>query len=257
MSMTIEGPGAIPEKKQPKPHDVEDVAAEIHLVHDDVLNGVKPPSEKLLEELRSDVSRLEFYPTYQEYSSGAAPTLGVLTESARRAGASLDSLITRWQKQGTGINELAEEIKMSRLLAGRAEAIKWSIKDYVRTLIMFHNIKGLSHGGTRDMTERIVKIDHERRHAHESLLQTLGVMTTTILKAAEEDLLEGHTIIEWTPGMPAGAMMKNPSAIVIFSPKTLMNRDYVRDWAMAADFDEQLRDVATFTPAIGANEVKK
>ncbi len=265
--MSIEGPGAPEpapraEKKPAKAEqetgkETEDAVALLHRHHDGITHGSESPDEQFLAELRADVSRLEFYPMYQEYLADRVPTIPMLEESMKRAVASLDALLAGWKSHGVVAEEMAEETKMRNLLSGRLAAIRGDIFDYIHTMIRFHNIKRKwkdpRFEGDPDVQEQFEKIDADRRRAHESLLLALSIMTSTVLKAAEEDLLEGHTIVEWTPGMPAGPLVKNPSAIVVFSPaffgsrdqtQAKRNRDYLRDWAIAADFDEQFREIA-------------
>ena len=43
--------------------------------------------------------------------------------------------------------------------------------------------------------------------------------------------------------MDAKSLIERPEAVVVFSESTLKNRDYIKDWAIAADFDLQLREM--------------
>ena len=256
--MAIEGSQKSVENIKDEPR-TEDVVAHLHQHSEELKIGAVSPNEKFLSELRADIGRLDSYPVFKEYLEEQVPTLSVLAESSRRAVATMDTVFADWAAHGIKAEDLKEEMKMKNLISGRLEAVRWDIATYIGKLIQFHNIKTKfldpRYEGDPDLKEQFEKVDAARRRAHESLLLSLGIMTATVLKAAEEDLLEGHMIIEWVQGMSAHALMKNPAAIVVFSPSIFRtgdaiqarkNRSYIRDWAIAADFDEQFRAIASF-----------
>lgn len=234
------------------PVDETEVVAKLHLNHDKVVSGEIPASEKLLTEIRNDLSRLECYPMYREYAAGNVPTLAILTESATRASLTIETLLSQDRAKGVPDKELEEETKIKNLLAGRPNSIKRGVESYVRSIIRFHTLKQLSHGGGRDMQTQFVKADEDRRRVHNALLESLKIFTTTVRNAEKEGLLPAGSVVEWTHGMQAQVLIENPDMIVVFAEKIISNedRDYMKDWAIAADFDLQLKEmlVAQNTP---------
>lgn len=230
--------------------DETEVVANLHTNHDKVINGEMPASEKLLVEIRNDLSKLECYPMYRDYVKGVVPTLAMLSESADRAVKVIDTLLEKDRAGGLSDKDLAEETASRNLIAGRPNSIRRSIDAYVRSIIRFHTLRRLSHGGSRDMQEQFVKADGERQRAHDSLLQSLRVFTTNVLKAEHEGMLPKGTVAQWVQGSEAKKLSENAQTIVVFSEQTLANeRDFIKDWAIAADFDTQLQDIAAHSKA--------
>ncbi|MEK7612632.1 MAG: hypothetical protein AAB449_00585 [Patescibacteria group bacterium] len=221
----------------------EDVAAKIHTNHDKIVNGEIPLSEKLLTEIRDDLSRLECYPLYREYTAGNVPTLAVLDVSTERAVHAIDATLAGDRAKGTPENDLAEETKVRNLIAGRSISIKRNVAEYIRTVLRFHTLKRLAAGGGRDMQEQFVKTDEARVRAHNNLIKSLQIMTSTIQSAATMNLLPEHKILKWVAGMNAHDLNKNPNTVVVFSDKVMQDRDFIKDWAIAADFDLQLQEM--------------
>jgi hypothetical protein len=126
--------------------------------------------------------------------------------------------------------------------------VERGMQAYIRTIIQFHTIKRLSIGGVRDMTAQFARVDQERRNAHEGLLDSLRTMRQAVLAAAGTELIPKQNVIEWTMGMNAGELLShNPHAVIVFSDRVLQDRNYIRDWAIAADFEERLKEMTART----------
>ena len=247
MKERFNAPPAPSAEKIPSPEviplDETEVVANLHISHSKVLSGEMLANEKLLTDIREDLGRLECYPMYREYTAERVPTFGILRESANRAVKNIEQLLAADKASGVDTENTSEELKIQKLLAGRADSIKRSVNDYIQTIIRFHNLRRLSHGGSRDVTEQFVKADESRRRAHENLLKSLNIFTTAAKQAEEAGLLAAGNTVEWMPDMDAKSLIERPEAVVVFSESTLKNRDYIKDWAIAADFDLQLREM--------------
>ena len=105
------------------------------------------------------------------------------------------------------------------------------------------------HEGRHAKQDRFLKADEARRREHDALLNSLQLFTITAKQAQEEKLLAKGSVIEWTHGMDAKQLISNAGKILVFSQQTLANeRDYIKDWAIAADFDSQLKDMLAQQP---------
>jgi len=222
----------------------EDLVAEVHSHRDRLKNGEEKIEEALeaLPLIREGIAQLECYPIYREYVNGNVPTLDTFRNGTRLASETIASDLA--QEKGLSSEDLSEELHVQKLLEGRAGSIEHAIDAYVRSVIKFHNLKRISRGGVRDMTKQFEQSDHERRRAHNHLLDTLQSTTQAVRDAVELKLIPLEKVLEWNPGVES---IPQENAIVVFSPKILEDRNYIRDWAIAADFDERLRELDTYT----------
>lgn len=231
------------EQREPSPVYGEEVVEKIHLHHDSVLEGTIPCNVELLEQVREDLTHLECYPLYKEYVEGRTPSLPLLQESAARAVAAIEKIIAEEKKNGTSDADLAEEIRVKNLIAGRSISIEQNITAYIKTVLRFQTLKKLHNNGARDVSKQLEQTDHDRRRVHNNLIDSLRILTEAVKEAQSIDLIAKKSVHEWVPSLNASELAKTEGSIVVFSPKILTDRDYVRDWAMAADFNKQFSDL--------------
>ena len=217
-------------------------------LHDKTEHQKTNPSQiekETLNKLHSDVEHCECYPLFEKYVSGEIPTLERMFSNV---GPFLQDLSKEIDKESArvtqgGADEVLQETQTMRgLLEGREQQLHSSIQRYVRTVIRFKHLARLSADGTRDVKKQYVEADQNRRRAHDALLDTLSVYGTLVHKAMEDGYsrdFESFPFVFW--GHETDARTIGAKKAVIFSPETLRNRDFVRDWAIAADFVEQLK----------------
>ncbi len=197
-----------------------------------------------LDQLHQDIARCECYPFFKQYVSGEIPTLDRLFNNLKPFITELDTEISAARARANG-NLEDEEVKglerRRSLLLGRETQIRGSVQRYVNSVIRFNTLKKASAGGTRDLTKQFEQADHARRRAHNDLLGSL----TTYAKLVGEMVEEGDNQLKtfpfeiWRHGQDARTIA--PDKTVVFSAKVMENRDFVRDWAIVADFHNQLR----------------
>ena len=234
---------AEPEKSSVPTVAEESVLATLHEKAEHHRQEEVPADTQLLEKLHGDVENCECYPLFKQYIAGEVPTLermfGNLKGPLERARADLEA-----EKQAVGENDpiVAEATKMLNLIGGREQQVRGAIQRYVHSVIRFNHLKKISAGGVRDITRQFVETDRARRQAHNSLIESLRVYTATAAKANEMGLFAendtDYPFAKWTIGTDARNIPANKMAI--FSESVLQNRDFIRDWAIVADFMEQL-----------------
>lgn len=214
-------------------HDLHEKAA----AHGKGETAVDPQS---LQKLHNDMESCECYPLFQKYVSGELPTLKTMFSN-------LDPLLDEMSKDvaaGSSGGELDEHEKkiqqMQRLIAGREKQVRDSITRYVNSIVRYKHLAKLSAGGTRDMTKQFVDADQARRRAHNNLLDSLSVYAQQIKLTKREgyDSFEKFPFEFWEIGENANEFGADKTPV--FSEQVIKNRDFVRDWAIAADFAEQL-----------------
>jgi len=220
----------------------EEVVAHLHNHTEELekLLEIDPDwNQRELAEIRSELSHLDSYPVYREYISGKTPNLTVLHASIEKLLVGLDALIAQSKDEGLTDEDLADELKLRALISERFKELTYRIRKYTNTVAQFQNIKLLKNNG-RDVQSQLEKIDHERRRTHNALLDSLKTLTILAQEAQAMQALKAYSLILWANGMDASRFKESESAILVFDPQTLADRNYIRDWALAADFDERL-----------------
>ncbi|OGG52022.1 hypothetical protein A2704_00555 [Candidatus Kaiserbacteria bacterium RIFCSPHIGHO2_01_FULL_54_36b] len=208
--------------------------------------GEKVPRDNaLLGMLHDGVESCECYPLFKKYASGEIPSLermfGNMQPLLDELKRSVDAEAAR-VAQGEPDDILKEEKSIYGLLAGREQQVRGAIQRYVTSVIRFKNLQRISAGGARDVSEQFVEADHARRRAHETLIEALRVYTAQVKLALENGYADSYKHFNfefWRPGTDArDASTKNS---LVFAPEVLGNRDFIRDWAIVADFVNQLQ----------------
>ncbi len=192
--------------------------------------GGVPPKAETLGILHNNIAKTESFPLFREYVAGITPSpermLRPLKSHIDVAKAALET---------DGSDEQA--MQTLNLLSGREAQIRSSIGLYVRSVIRFKELQRISAGGVRDVTKQFSDADHARRRAHNNLIDSLRVYRDTLQKAVSEGLLPGDCCAEWSMGADARAIGADKG--IMFSNIVLQNREFIRDWAIVADFAEQ------------------
>lgn len=199
------------------------------------------PSKANLDVLHSKTEHCASFPLLTKYVDGELPSIERMffgiKEKAEAAKARVAEDI---QNHGEDA-ESKKTLESLNLLIGRERQIHESIKRYVHSVIRFEELRRLSAGGTRDLTEQFVDSDNSRRKAHNNLLDSLALYNNLISKLTNEGILGQDTVTSWSMGQDA--RMNDPNRAVVFSNSVLANRDFVRQWAQVVDFAELFQEL--------------
>ena len=203
--------------------------------------SIKDP--ELIERLHKDVEQCECYPLFQRYVNGELPTIRRMFANL---GPILEDLRTDIEKEVARATQTGDESYVTdlqttyKLLQGREKQIRGSIQRYVGSVIRFRHLARISAGGDRDVTKQFVEADHARRRAHNNLIDSLATYTKQV-GALEELGYSGSKHFPfryWKSHENARDIPDDKTPIMDGS--VLENRDFVRDWAIVADFRDQL-----------------
>ena len=193
---------------------------------------------KTLDTLHKNIAHCECYPLFSDFVSGKIPSVERMMQSVMPAlEKAKKELETEVQKDGD--KDSKNLLAMVTLLAGRQEQIKSSVRHYVQSVIRFRELERIALGGIRDVTKQFEQADHARRRAHDNLIKSVEIYSSTMHTVAFEDLIPNTLVAEWSLGEDARSI--SPDKAIVFSAVVLRNRDFIRDWAIAFDFAEQLK----------------
>lgn len=190
--------------------------------------------------LHNEILSTEQFGLFDQYIKGEIPTLERMFE---RLPAVIELALENLHKQEEryGTEAVREEKALLKLLSGREKQIKYTIGQYIQSVIRFNTLREFSKGGARDVAAQFSEADKSRRRIHNQLLDSLSIYLQTIITVNKADLFsEGGTspFVVWERGMNARDIPEDK--IVLFSSNVLSDRDFIRDWAIAADFAESL-----------------
>lgn len=198
-----------------------------------------------LERVHADIEKCQCLPLFRKYVAGEIPTLDRMFANLGLFLADLSKEIESEKiliQQGEPKEYLEELQKVHGLLSGREQQVRGAIQRYVSAVIRFRNLARLSVGGVRDVNKQYVEADHARRRAHDNLIESLSVYAGQVSLAIEQGYpmtFGTFPFVQWTIGSDARDIASNKT--VIFSGDVLRHRDFIRDWAIVADFVEQLK----------------
>lgn len=221
----------------------ENVLSELHAKTEGHHRGEKlAPDHALLDKLHSDVEKCECFPLFKKYTGGHIPTIERMFRNTQPFLDALANEAERVRGESAGEEDpyFKEVHTLHGLLAGREQQIRGAIQRYVHSVVRFRHLQKINAGGTRDVSKQFEEADRARRRAHNSLLESLTVYAAQARFAKENgyDELAAFPFAEWEPSMNANEIDEQKA--VIFGPDVMRNRDFVRDWAIVADFAEQL-----------------
>lgn len=176
--------------------------------------------------LHKDFETCESYELYEAYVEHRLPTLTRMEEGIAEI---LDNV-------PQDLREDPEAKRLMQLIKGRALAIRGGVRSYVETVLKFVRMQNTA-AAMRD-PEIWVKIDHERRRRHDSLLKTLQDTGALLKQAYDYGICEEEAYREWVPGDTTDI---KEGVFPIFSSQAIANRDLIKNWALAADFEEHYR----------------
>lgn len=221
---------------------VEQAVVETHSHSDKLKVPTYHPNNtdrEVVAKLRKDLEGVECYQLYRQYAQGTVPTISMFEDSSRMLGGELARMVEKEKAEKVPETELQELTKKQAFIEHRAAEIKTAINRYVRVVIRFHNLKRLQEQrGNVDDLDRLQAVDKDRRRAHDLLLEALSSFTDVARALQEEGVLERGLVVEWKPGMNAQTLSGSGKRAVVFSPDTIKDRDYIRDWAVVADLDQ-------------------
>lgn len=221
----------------------ENVLADIHEKASLHRKEGKQSDPELVGRLHKDIEQCECSALFNQYASGEVPTLKAMFANLQSF---LDAFAQEVEKEKPADGESSETHQwMSsthKLLSGREQTVRSAIQRYVNSVIRFKNLHKLAAGGSRDLNAQFVDADHARRRAHNALIEALSIYTEKIRSLAEEgfnqETMSTFRFKTWDGRTDARTF--GSDAVVFFSPEVLRNRDFLRDWAIVADFKEQL-----------------
>jgi hypothetical protein len=213
----------------------EEVLEELHTV----AGQDRQPSRETMAKLHQDIERCECYLLFAQYDKGTVPSLDRMFANTQPILSVVRQEIALTQNP----NDVLALQRSIDLISGREQAIRSAIGAYVRSVIRFQNLRRLSAGGARDVTRQFVDADHARRRAHNNLLDALTIYAQQVQTLAEEgfDTDPSFSFVRWTPDMDASAVPADKT--VVFDASVMKNRNFIRDWAIVADFAEQLKQL--------------
>lgn len=209
------------------------------MLHDKTSTPGAHADKETLGLFHNEIERCECYPVLSKYTSGEIPTLGTMFRGLPALLTEFGAEIERDRKAGASEEELRPLILMHGLISGREQQVRSSIHRYVNSVVRFQHLQKISAGGTRDVTKQFVEADHARRRAHDGLIDSLKVYAAQVaqLKTEGFDTLKSYSFTHWNMGDDA---RRTSESTLVFSPDVVRNREFIRDWALAADFSEQL-----------------
>ncbi len=232
----VEGNAPMPTRTE------QNVLAILHEKTDGRQPGSPKPDEETLSVLHGDIEGCESYPLLQKYVSGELPTLKKMFDALKPFLSEFYKEIENERirvSQGSSDAILKTIERIYGLLSGREQQVRAAIQRYVNSVVRFRHLEKLSAGGGRDLTEQFVKADHARRRAHDSLIESFkvhGAQVRALLNEGFGD--ESLPFVQWNSSDDARKF--GVGKCVYFSEEVLRNRDFIRDWAIVADFAEQL-----------------
>lgn len=213
----------------------EAVLAKLHETNEKHKSGAHSHEE--LEVFHKDIEHCECYPVFQQYLSGEIPTLD------RMFGQTAAFLET--YKKGLDAQEHDKDAHSAySLLVGRESQIRSSVQRYVQSVIRFNRLRKLSLDGARDLSKQFQDADHSRRRAHNELITSLQLYAQLVTKAEEAGYHDSKTefpYVFWD--IAEDARNISPNKTVLFNAQVMQNRDFIKEWAIAADFAEQLESL--------------
>lgn len=234
-----------PEVAEP-PTAEQDILEKLHAENEREHDG-RAPAETL-GKLHQDIERCGCYPIFKQYASGEMPTLDRMFTNIKDLVAEMDrdieterALVSEGEHPG-----LLQHLEKSRgLLLGRESQIRGTIQRYVNQVIRFNRLRKLQADGARDMVKQYEQTDHARRRAHNDLINSLTTYVQVIrdmrVEGAALNVYEHFNFSEWDTTNDARRVDKKTT--VIFDPSVMQNREFIRDWAIVADFHEQLKEL--------------
>jgi hypothetical protein len=168
------------------------------------------------------------------YENGQVPTF----ESLQKA-------IDQTQEALQGVSD-PEAQSISKLLIERITNMKTWARKYVTAVLRFKRAKErmIAEAGG-DEREAFRRADEERRRIHDALLDALKTYNSLLQKATE--FAEFKQPAAWSQGMH---LPENTAwnYAVIFSPNALADRDLIRDWAIVADRESEIKKLTGYPP---------
>lgn len=181
---------------------------------------------KTKEALHREFETCEAYATYLAYAEGSLPTIENMTHG-------IEAMLAQAPQHA---KEGPEAERVCKMLSGRALQIRAASRSYVQSVITFN--RQLSGAGQfrlsdEERRDQLIDTDKRRRRLHDALLDTLRVTYRTLMDAVDLGIANKSTFGIWEKGFDARQL---PGTFSIFAPQALDDRNFIRNWAIAADF---------------------
>lgn len=210
----------------------------------------KQAPDETMGKLHHDIERCGCYPIFKQYASGEIPTLDRMFQTIKPLVVEMDQEIQNERARvAKGENDfvLNHLEKCRGLLLGRESQIRGGIQRYVNSVIRFNRLRKSSAGGARDLTKQFEEADHARRRAHNDLIASLKTYVDVIENLWEEstgdELFKNFKFVSWKIGEDARESDPVGDRNIVIDKSALKNREFIRDWAIVADFHEQLKEL--------------
>ncbi len=132
-----------------------------------------------------------------------------------------------------------EVARLKKLLEGSVKQVKMWCRRYVQSILVFRNAqRAMRRLDGSKQAEAFYKADMDRRRIHDALLSSVATINNLLHKA--EEYAEFEMPLAWMEGTPIPSRFAAEHAL-IFSPQAIENRKLIRDWSIAADRIEQIR----------------
>lgn len=243
-----------PKEAAPMVVDENEVFSELHHPLDEFTSSDQ--IEAFAEKLGQDLTHCECYPLYLQYLQGEVPTLDMLQKTVDELSSRVEGAIEKEKAAGLSDTDYEDLTQVKKILSTRMRNIRTNVGEYVLKIAQFHRIRiGVRASDPEWTKEEFVRIDTARRRAHEILLSSLTDLTTRTKSLIEEGLVTTHEIGYWNRTKPAHELQES-GKLVLFDPRVVADRDYIRDWAISADIYERTNEFAARKTELQA-QVKK
>jgi len=238
-------PAATPEKNEDteKPvHHVEEVVARTSEIRQACLENPNSPMCNV-QLLHDEIEHSEVAEVFKHYEDHKVLSITDITNSITRVAAYFEGELPNIE---SGSDEHKFATEKYNLLRMRADEIRTGVQRYVRTLSQFFQLKKQQlRLDPEDYKDKLVEIDKRRRATHDALISTLSIYSKVVNDIKNYGFLENYTVVPWDYGEMLEEIADNEKNIIVFSPKLLLNRDLVKDWAISAHLFEQLNQIGT------------
>jgi hypothetical protein len=227
---------ASPETRAAPTEEVVDEFAEIVENHRGNLRDDNQRREAFTE-LHGVLDKFENHAVKLMYDEGRMPTFESIDRVAQSAARAL-----------AADNE-PEAQRIAKLLQHHVTSVKRWCRQYVASLLRFRASKtAFLRMNDEERRDALGKADADRRRIHDALLGSLASLEDLLREGSE--YTDIGQPIRWNEKdqLQQGAANSTP---LMFSTKTLEDRDVIRDWAIVADRIEEIHKITGHTEPAG------
>jgi len=223
-----------------RPPAEDEVIAELNKTPEDGFTDEKEGRKKV-RQLHHSAERTVSGSLLEKYNNDELLTMEMLKDGSTLAADALARGIEAEENAGTTDEDLVEEKRLEKLLRGRSQTIIAGIRSYINMVLRFQRLNEQRFLG-RDVLKQFEQTDHQRRRAHDALLESLQIYSNSVREAKNTGLLNEVPVVVWESEDSLKGDLPEEK-VVIFSDAVLANRDYIKDWALVAEMSERLKKI--------------